>query len=398
MANDIVGPITPTNQVGQREDLAEALFIIGRVEKCLTAYLPSRKPATAPKHEYVDDAYKVRTVALGSTLSDSAGAATIVASSTAVASRWRKDVFARINAEVVRCSAVGAASSKDVTVVRGRAGTTIASQTSISTVMFMGRSVLDGADFPTAGATVKSRDDNIVQTFDTPISVADIEIMTDAPGPEEWAHQYAKQLIEHNDDIEYSAIYGVKQTGSATVRRLLGGLKNFITTHSSTSGAADTTTATLTQKSLEEWLAGIYDDGGKPDLLVINSQAAVCLASLGYSKFETRQVGPQPLGIEIVSWVGPFGKQEILNSNRLDYRMWGMANAKGVMMALDRRYLGWSWMQDAGGYSGRTHLEMENDQSSTSKHAKEGNITSHVTLERRAEQCHGILYQFHVAG
>lgn len=393
MANDIVGVVTPANQVGQREDLAEALFVIGLIDKTLLAYLPSRKPATAPKHEYVDDAYKVRTVALGGTLSDSAGAVTVVCSSTAVASRWRKDVFARINAEVVRCSAVGAASSKDVTVVRGRSGTTVASQTSTATVMFMGRSVLDGADFPTAGATVKSRDDNIVETFDTPISVADIEIMTDAPGPNEWAHQYSKQLTEHGDDIEYAAIYGVKQTGSATARRLMGGLKNFISTHSSTSGAGDSAGATLTHRVLEEWLGGIHDDGGKPDLLVINSQAAVVLAALGYSKFETRTVGKQSLGIEVVSWVGPFGKQEILMTNRLDYRMWGMASAKGVMMALDRRYLGWSWMQSVQGYTGRTHLETEEPNG----HRKEATIVSHVTLERRAEQCHGVLYQFHIA-
>ena len=383
------GVLTNINENTQFEDLSGKLMIIGHKEKSLFGHLPMAPDAADWKHIWQEDEYRTNVLTLG--VSISAGATSMTVPS-ADQTKYRVDEFIRMDSEDCLVTAV---SGTTVTITRAQHGTSAAAHTSADAVILMGRTVLPTSAWPTAGATVRSEEYNVVEHFHTPIAVSDLKQMSAQPGGAEMPYQRAKQWVEHINDIEYAALYQSRADLTATIRGALGGIIPWISTNITTASATDSTTAALTYAIFEGWLADIWQaSGSTPDLLVINGTAAKTLAGFGYAKFETNKVGPQGLGLEITTWMGPFGRQQILMSNKLDSRPLGKASARGVILAINRKFMGWSWMQSQSGEMGRTHLETK---------AKTGPqetkvITSALTLERRHEKAHGYLYGFHVNG
>lgn len=389
------GLVTPITQTRYYEDLSSALYIIGAKENALLANLGTAPDASAWKHEFVEDEYRSNKLTFGASIS--AGATSITVP-TADCTKYRANEKFRIDQELILTTA---RSTVTLTVLRAQAGTSAAAHTSADIVILLGRNVVDGGDFPSAHTTVKTRQYNVVETLDTPLAVTDISMMTDQPGGQEFTGQSDKQMVEHIADINYEMLYGERQDDAASTRRYMGGIIPWLSTNCTAASGTDTTTAALTQAILENWLSGMYENGGDPDLLICNPRAAVVLRAFVETRMEVSQVGPAEYGIYVTKWHTPFATKplQILMTKALDARTgrtssFQRANAKGVIVALDRRYLKVSWLRTAGEYMGRTHVE---DIAKTG-HSKRACIVSHLTLERRAEKCHGLLMGFHTSG
>lgn len=112
---------------------------------------------------------------------------------------------------------------------------------------------------------------------------------------DEYEYQSLKQIPYLLTRLEAMMFHGVRNAGSATSPRSMGGLANFITTNSVSVGGA------ITKEKIDDAMEKAYQNGGQPDLLVLNPGVARDLKDdvdnsnfvrLGY---ENTQVGMQPI-------------------------------------------------------------------------------------------------------
>ncbi|MBK8208008.1 MAG: DUF5309 family protein [Planctomycetes bacterium] len=164
-------------------------------------------------------------------------------------------------------------STHTLTVTRGYGGSTAAAVADDQRVVVIGHAALEGEDAATARYRNRVRKENYAQIFTETVSISG---SMDAVGlhavEREFDYQVIQRLRELLRSLEQTVICGFKAAanpqGSATIRRTMGGLLQFI----SGAGAAvsDAASADLDEPLLNAALRTCWEAGGRPNAIVCN--------------------------------------------------------------------------------------------------------------------------------
>jgi hypothetical protein len=161
-------------------------------------------------------------------------------------------------------------STHTLTVARGYGGSTAEVLADNQQVNVIGHAALEGEDAAGSKHRGRSRRENFTQIFTETVTISG---SMDAVGlhavEREFDHQVIQRLRELMRSLEQTVINGFKAAanpqGSASVRRTMGGLLQFIT-----GSVDDASAAALTEDILNASLRKVWDKGGRPTAIVCN--------------------------------------------------------------------------------------------------------------------------------
>ncbi|MCG3182031.1 MAG: hypothetical protein ICCCNLDF_00085 [Planctomycetes bacterium] len=161
-------------------------------------------------------------------------------------------------------------STNTLTVTRGYGGSAAASVSDNARVNVIGHAALEGEDAATANYRARVRKENFSQIFTETVTISG---SMDAVGlhavEREFDYQVIQRLRELMRSLEQTVICGYKAAsspqGSASVRRTMGGLLQFITGSVDDAGAA-----ALDEALLNASLRNVWEKGGRPTAIVCN--------------------------------------------------------------------------------------------------------------------------------
>ena len=175
-------------------------------------------------------------------------------------------------------------STNVITVTRPYAGSTDVQITSGAKLKIIGMARLEGAESdPIAGTTV-TFGYNHTQIVHRELSESGtMEKMSLLGKGDPWQYEAAKQVPNMLIEIEHSLLYGLRQAGSGTAPRGMGGIKTFITTNTQNHGAKINKAAFETAA-----LAMFKTSGGGDKYAIVSPANYVEIASL-FTAAETVQ-------------------------------------------------------------------------------------------------------------
>ncbi|MCA8912028.1 MAG: DUF5309 family protein, partial [Planctomycetes bacterium] len=169
--------------------------------------------------------------------------------------------------EVLQVTAI---STNTLTVTRAYGGSTAAAVVDDQKVSVIGHAALEGEDAAASAHRNRTRKENFTQIFTETVTISG---SMDAVGlhavEREFDYQVIQRLRELMRSLEQTVIGGFKAAanpqGSASVRRTMGGLLQFI------SGSVDdASAAALTEDILNASLRNVWELGGRPTAIVCN--------------------------------------------------------------------------------------------------------------------------------
>jgi hypothetical protein len=266
-----------------------------------------------------------------------------------------------VDSEYLRVSSVA---SNVLTVSRAFGGTSAASHTAASTVTILTNAQPENAG-PEALATAKVEKHNFTQIFIRPVDVSrTMQRVRNVTG-NELEYQIMKSALEVALDIERALLRGKIDAGSDTGARAMKGLDGFITSE------LDNEAGTLSIKEFNEFLRGIWDNGGNPDILLCDGLFLSVIHEWNVGSLQTApsdRIG----GVRVTQWVSPFGVFTILPDRQV---------ATGTCYALTSSSLALAVLDDI-------HYQ---ELARTSDGIR-GQVVAEVTLECSNERFHGREY------
>jgi len=168
---------------------------------------------------------------------------------------------------------VTAQTSTTITVVRGYGSTSAASLVDDQVLTVIGHAALEGDDAAAPMSQLRSRLENYSQIFTETVSISGSMDAVSLQGVDrEFDYQVINRLRELMRQLEQSVISGVKAAstgqGSASVRRTMGGILNFIA--GSNAVIQDESAAALTEAKLNQAIRACWERGGRPNAIVVN--------------------------------------------------------------------------------------------------------------------------------
>lgn len=236
----------------------------------LLSRLP-KVPDGSPVFQMIGHSYRPRTTKLNAALADNTNTSITLLDGSFL---MQGDILKLASGEYVEVTADPPANNV-VTVRRGIAGTTAASQTNATVVVLVGNSRTGAEDGPKAIASSLSTTTQAMQTIQHPYSVGggvqSNKLYPLQPGASTPLEQYKMDAMQNAmDDGEYSAYYGALELANTTITRSkMAGLRNLITTNLVTSPvSASAYKASDFQRDL---LTGPRKTGGAPDMVFVAS-------------------------------------------------------------------------------------------------------------------------------
>ena len=206
--------------------------------------------------------------------------------------------------EVLQVTAI---STNTLTVTRAYGGSTAASVVDNQTVNVIGHAALEGEDAAASTHRSRVRKTNYTQIFTESVTISG---SMDAVGlhavEREFDYQVIQRLRELMRSLEQTVICGFKAAvnaqGSASVRRTMGGLLQFIT-----GVVDDNSAAALDEATLNASLRNVWDKGGRPTAIVCNGFQKRKISSFIQS---SRRYEPESQALRNVVDVYDFGLTE----------------------------------------------------------------------------------------
>jgi len=127
---------------------------------------------------------------------------------------------------------------------------------------------VEGANYPDATSTTRSRKGNYTQIFAKTAKVtATQEAVAKYGIKSELAYQMANRMKEIAKDVEYAIINNTsKVAGDASTARQMGGIQAFVTTNVDDNGG---TARDLTEDLLNDGIQSAWQAGGDPNVVVV---------------------------------------------------------------------------------------------------------------------------------
>ena len=198
---------------------------------------------------------------------------------------------------------VSAVSGDVITVTRGFAGSTSATQASNAAYTIIGMARLEGDDSDPIGYTDITSNSNYTQIFHKEIKVTGSEMAIDNYGfTDPYQYQAAKAIPEMMRLIERTLQYGYRDAGSTTTPRTMGGYQTFIT-----SNLADGSSITPTK--IEDALELAYNAGGGGEFAAVVNPATYQTIKSKYDSSAYVRYAPEQtrVGMLVDKIVTPFG-------------------------------------------------------------------------------------------
>ncbi len=181
----------------------------------------------------------------------------------------------------------------------------------------LGSMRLDGSAFTTVySSTDLGSSSNYTQIFHDAVSVSGTSESTEKFGiTNEFDREFAKKFQEVVIKLERAAHYGLanslpaNNTDRTNVRRM-GGLFSYIR-NDSDANITDASSAKLTEKTLVDNLQDIWDDGGKPDTILVNATQKRQLSSFASPYVRTDRT-ESTLGVIVGTYESEFGDLDIV--------------------------------------------------------------------------------------
>lgn len=178
-----------------------------------------------------------------------------------------------IETELVSVSSVA---TNDVTVrARGGFGSTAATHADGTAVTKVTIARKEGVAYTVSPTTTVDNYYNYTQILEESVEMSRSEQQDTKYAVDDWfAYQIAQKLSDGKSAgvlpqmLELSFYYGKRHAGTSALPRMMGGFHEFQSTH-----VYDLNGATLDLPHIEQAMQDCYDDGGKPNTLVLNSFA-----------------------------------------------------------------------------------------------------------------------------
>lgn len=299
-----------------REDLEEAITMISPSETPLISYINEGDPVANTKFEWLEDALPAIKTTVAEAVDDSeveidvaSGSVSraLSTSSPAIVELWR------IDEEVVMVTDVA---TNTWTVTRGYGDTDAAVHDTGTDILFVSRIVLEGTDAIEAVTESPSRPYNYTEIFtDTAKTTGTQEAVAQVQDFGKLERQTDKKYLELARQLERTAISGIRAVGSNSVARTTGGLLQFISTNKTPMAAA-----APTEDDLLDLMQSIWDAGGDPSLILVNSVQKRRIA--GWYGDRIRFTGTLRLpggGPVIDTFTSDFGEASILLDRWVDH-------------------------------------------------------------------------------
>lgn len=172
------------------------------------------------------------------------------------------------SAEVLQVTAI---STNTLTVTRGYGGSTADALVDNQVMTVIGHAALEGEDAPASRHRARVRKENYTQIFTETVTISGT---MDAVGlhavEREFDYQVIQRLRELMRSLEQTVINGFKAgsnpQGSASVRRTMGGLMQFIS--GSDAAVTDAESEALDEPLLNAALRAVWEKGGRPNAIV----------------------------------------------------------------------------------------------------------------------------------
>ena len=224
---------------------------------------------TSTKHEWTETALATRRETV--TLADGSGTTLTVAN----AKQYQVNDLIRIEAEIVRVTAI--ASATTLTIVRGYAGTTGAAH-SAKTAVPLGSADPENSAAPAGISDDGDRLYNYVQTFTRAVDLSNDEIAAASTDGNPLTGQVERRYIEFMRLIASSMFNGVRYNDTTNKLRVMGGLKQFVTTNVTNVAGA------LAISNIDAQILAIVQAGADPGLIVTSPYQKQKLDALDANK------------------------------------------------------------------------------------------------------------------
>lgn len=233
------------------------------------------------KYEWMEDTLGWREVT--HTAASSATGTTSITLASGDAAKLQPGHILEFGTVQLWVSAVNTATNV-ITVTRPYAGSTDVQITSGAKLKIVGMARLEGAESdPIAGTTV-TFGYNHTQIVHRELSESGtMEKMSLLGKGDPWQYEAAKQVPNMLIEIEHSLLYGLRQAGSGTAPRAMGGLKTFITTNTQNHGAK------INKAAFEAAALAMFKTSGGGDKYAIVSPANYVEIAALFSVAETVQ-------------------------------------------------------------------------------------------------------------
>lgn len=198
---------------------------------------------------------------------------------------------------------VSAVSGDVITVTRGFAGSTSATQASNAAYTIIGMARLEGDDSDPIGYTDITSNSNYTQIFHKEIKVTGSEMAIDNYGfTDPYQYQAAKAIPEMMRLIERTLQYGYRDAGSTTTPRTMGGYQTFITSNLSDGSS-------ITPTKIEDALELAYNAGGGGEFAAVVNPATYQTIKAKYDTSAYVRYAPEQtrVGMLVDKIVTPFG-------------------------------------------------------------------------------------------
>lgn len=295
--------------IGKRESVLDQLLLLNAYQTPLISMLGFSNPVTQVEHIWFEDS-------MFADESKAAAVATDVATKIKVADTepFRANQVIKIGEELLLVTAVDVV-AKELTVVRGYAGTTAAAVAldAVVTVQFVEGA--EGADARQGRSKPRVRKSNITQIFDETVEISGTAAAVANYGIDDlYEYEKAKKLLELALQAEKAFIGGVRYENG--VVRQMNGIRNFIQTNvTPLNGAA------LTMDVINDSLQAIYSKGGfasgaNYEIIVPAKQKRVVSsfkdAQVNYTREDNKR------GTVVSALVTDFGQFDVSINDNLD--------------------------------------------------------------------------------
>lgn len=296
---------TYSDSVNEAIDISSALDKLKPVDTPLLLRIGRdslRDECVAVKHEWLEDDVRGTTSTVQNNPLAVGGATLNVAAGDGV--KFRAHDILLIESELVRVTAV---TVDALTITRGWGGSTDAQHAQNVVVTLVAPALPQGSDLLGARTTTKSGLFNYTQIFEEEVKVAatmqNTEKYTKQNDPE---YHIGSQLEIIGVNMERTLLFGRKQQPTASLPGSMDGLRARISTN-----VYNKASAALTQAHLEDAMEDIWEAGGRPSLMVVNStqQRRINTFLDGYREADYED---EVLGTMVRRYKTNFGQVDIL--------------------------------------------------------------------------------------
>jgi hypothetical protein len=198
-----------------------------------------------------------------------------------------------------------------ITVYARDYGGTNATHATNAAVEIVGMARLEGDDADYGPIVDITAPYNYTSIFQKALNISGTQQVIDQHGiTNEFEYQSMKAIPHLLRLVEKACFHGVRQAGSASAPRSMGGLATFITDNTVNAGGG------IAKSDVDIAMEYVYLDGGNPDLLVLNPAVArdlkelIDTSSFVQLAYENSQIGMQP----VQRFVTQYGALQVIMS------------------------------------------------------------------------------------